>query len=318
MALRTLCIVTPVHWDTDAFLILHDRVIETLGTPWEGRLNFVVVDDSAGTDLSIARLESLPDVEVITPPFNLGHQRAIIFGLRRVVGTLEDDDVVVTMDADGEDLPEDLPRLLEPLGGEALSRHVIALALRTVRRETPAFKLAYKAFKLVFRTLTGEVIRTGNFAAYSAWLGKQMIGHPYFDMSYSATLISLQVPHAMVPCERGDRYAGRSSMNLGRLVMHGLGMLMPFTDRIALRALATFSFTIFAAVFATLVVVSIRLFTDLAIPGWATYTVLLLITLSFVALGNFVVLFALFSQTRAMSFADLHRAGERDSLRSVR
>jgi hypothetical protein len=304
---QAIRIISPIHWDTDAFLMLRERLLATAESlPFEARLRFVVVDDSAGTDPAIERLESLPDVEVIRPPFNLGHQRAIVFALRRVAPSLDDDEIVVTMDSDGEDQPEDLPRLIAPLTCSGASRHIIAFALRTKRRETLAFKLFYAGFRLFFRTLTGEVVRTGNYAAYRGWLTKQIIGHPYFDMSYSATLISLQVPREMVPCERGERYAGQSSMNLGRLVMHGLGMLMPFTDRIAVRALVSFTLTIVLAAVAALAVLGVRLFTDAAVPGWATYTLLFLLILSFVALGNFVVLFAVFSQTRAMSFANLH------------
>ncbi len=308
MTNRSLRVVSPVYWDIESFVVLRERLLAVCSACLDGaRVRFVVIDDSAGTDPSVARLRDLEDVEIIDPPFNLGHQRAIVFALRRIAATLDDDEIVVTMDADGEDQPEDLERLLAPLIGEPMtSRHVMALALRTKRRETPAFKLSYGVFRAVFRALTGETVRTGNYAAYSGWLAKQIVGHPYFDMTYSSTLISLQTPRVMVPCERGARYAGHSSMNLGRLITHGLSMLMPFTERIAVRALLSFSAIIATSALAALAVLAIRLFTESAVPGWATYTLLFLLTLSLIALGNFVVLFAVFSQTRAMSFANLH------------
>ena len=49
---------------------------------WADELRFVVVDDSAGTDHEVAQLAAHPDVTVLTPPFGLGHQRAIVYGLR--------------------------------------------------------------------------------------------------------------------------------------------------------------------------------------------------------------------------------------------
>jgi hypothetical protein len=55
----------------------------------------------------------------------------------------------------------------------------------------------------------------------------------------------------------------------------------------------------------SLVVVGIRVFTTAAIPGWATATLLGILTISFVALGNFLVLFAVFSHSRGMSLAGL-------------
>lgn len=305
---RSLRVVSPIYWDVESFLVLRQHLLAVCASSLNGaRVRFVVIDDSAGTDPSVARLRDLEDVEIVDPPFNLGHQRALVFALRQIAATMADDEIVVTMDADGEDQPEDLDRLLAPLLVEPeSSRQLMALALRTKRRESPIFKLSYGVFRVLFRTLTGETVCTGNYAAYSGWLAKQIIGHPYFDMTYSSTLISLQTPRVMVPCERGARYAGRSSMNLGRLITHGLSMLMPFTERIAVRALLSFSAIIVTSALAAVAVLAIRLFTESAVPGWATYTLLFLLTLSLIALGNFVVLFAVFSQTRAMSFANLH------------
>ena len=111
------------------------------------------------------------------------------------------------------------------------------MARRTKRKESARFKVMYFTFRIMFRTLTGMTVRSGNYAAYRGWLARRMLRHPYFDLCYSASLISLDLPVTSVPCPRGERYAGRSRMNPFRLFMHGLRMLMPFTDRIAVRAL---------------------------------------------------------------------------------
>jgi hypothetical protein len=155
--------------------------------------------------------------------------------------------------------------------------------------------------------LTGVVVRTGNFAAYRARVAKRTLLHPYFDLSYSSTFLSLEVPITYVPCARGTRYAGRSQMSTFKLVMHGLRMLMPFLDRIALRALLVLMALFAASVAASLAVVAVRLFSDAAIPGWATYTLLSLVVLTAAALGNAVVLFAVFSQSRGVSLSNLER-----------
>jgi uncharacterized membrane protein len=82
-------------------------------------------------------------------------------------------------------------------------------------------------------------------------------------------------------------------------------MLMPFTDRIAVRALAAFTATFCVGIVMSLTVVTIRLFTTAAVPGWATATLLGILILSFIALGNFVVLFVVFSHSRGISLAGL-------------
>jgi glycosyltransferase involved in cell wall biosynthesis len=311
MSVPCLWVVCPSYDDVAAFTVLRERLREVVaasGLSFAG-IEFVLVDDTGGADPNARLLDELDDVTVLDPPFNLGHQRALVFGVRTVSGRLEEDDVVVTLDSDGEDQPEDLPRLLAPLLASGDLRKVV-LARRTKRRESIPFRVLYVAFRAVFRLLTGTVVRTGNFAAYRGWTAKHVLRHPYFDLSYSSTFLSLPLELEFVPCERGERYAGRSRMGYGRLIMHGLGMLMPFTDRVAVRALVTFAVTTAAGVGLALAVVCVKLFTDRAIPGWATSTLLLLLVVSLVALGNFVVLFVVFSQSRGMSLADVEEAAD--------
>jgi polyisoprenyl-phosphate glycosyltransferase len=305
---RRMWVITPVFMDVKSFLILRERLYTVVAEHLSlraARVRFVVVDDSGGLDPEIPALRALTDVSVVEPPFNLGHQRAIVYGIRTTAPQMSDRDLIVTLDADGEDRPEDLPRLLEPLLRGGGDTRQVALARRTRRRETPAFKALYLSFKLLFRILTGLSVRTGNYAAYHAWLARHVLLHPYFDLCYSSTLVSLNLPITFVSCERGTRYAGVSRMNLQKLLIHGLRMLMPFTDRIAIRALIGFSVIFGAGIALSLTVVGIRLFSHAAIPGWATSTLLLILTLSFSAVGNFVLLFAVFSQSRGISLANL-------------
>jgi hypothetical protein len=304
----TLWLVAPVFRDVESYLLLRERLQEATGNLSELAgydTRFVVVDDTAGFDPEIRRLEHLDDVTVLEAPFNLGHQRAIVFGLRSIEGAIDPSDLVVTLDADGEDRPEDLPRLLAPLLEAPDDLRRVTAARRTKRRTTLWFKVAYFFFQILFRLLTGTTVRTGNFAAYRGWLVRRMLRHPHFDLSYSSALLSLGVPITMVPCERGQRYAGRSKMGFARLFMHGLRMMMPFTDRMAIRALLVFSLALALGVLGGIGIVVVRLFTDLAVPGWATYTLLGVVILSLVALGNFITLFAVFSQSHGISLADL-------------
>jgi polyisoprenyl-phosphate glycosyltransferase len=303
----SIWIVTPVYRDVSSFEILRRNLLEVLGE--EAReARFVVIDDTAGQDDEIEQLRH-EDVTVLRPPFNLGHQRAIVYALRKVLPRVDDDDLIVTLDADGEDRPSDLPRLLAPLRGEPHPSQKAVLALRTKRRESLGFKVFYRLFRLLFRALTGTTVRSGNFVAMPGSLAKRVLLHPTFDLSYSSAILAIDIPVEYVPCERGERYEGRSKMTYGRLAMHGLRMLMPFTDRIAIRALGAFVFFgIFGAALAA-VVLCLKLFTSSSIPGWTSYIALGSLIVSLVALGNFVSLFVLFSQTRAVSLANIEDLG---------
>jgi glycosyltransferase involved in cell wall biosynthesis len=303
----TTWIFTPVYRDARSFRILHERLLEVLAARPEasGAVRFVVIDDTAGQDPEAAALTELEDVTVLRPPFNLGHQRALVYALRKALPEIADEDAVVTLDADGEDRPEDLPRLLEATGADGARERPVALALRTKRRESIGFKAFYRLFRLLFRSLTGTTVRSGNFAVLPGSIARRALLHPTFDLSYSSAILALDLPIAYVPCERGKRYEGRSKMTYGKLAMHGLRMLMPFTDRIAIRALATFVFFgVLGAVLAT-IVLGLKVFTSSTVPGWTSYIALGALIVSLVALGNFVSLFVLFSQTRAVSLANI-------------
>jgi hypothetical protein len=302
-----LWIFTPVYRDVDSFLVLRERLLEVIagsdlaGSPTE----FVVLDDTGGMDPAVAQLDGLGDTTVLEPPFNLGHQRAIVYALRKTLPRIADADAIVTLDADGEDQPADLPRLLAPLRGpDGALEPKIALALRTKRQEPLLFKLGYRTFRVLFRALTGATVRTGNFAAMPGALARRVLTHPVFDLSYSSAILALDLPTELVPCERGTRYKGKSKMTYGKLALHGLRMMMPFTDRIAIRALALFVASLVFGLVLAAVVVVIKIFGS-GVPGWATFTVLGALIVSLVALGNFVTLFVIFSQNRAVSLANI-------------
>jgi len=308
MSSQTLWITSPSYADIESFTILRQRILDVVTRAPELRnfaVRFVVIDDTAGNDSEVAGLAGMDDVAVVTPPFNLGHQRAIVYGLRVTAPAVQDSDLIVTMDADGEDQPEDLPRLLAPLVATAEPKYILSIARRTERQESIKFKLMYFFFRIMFRILTGVTVRSGNYAAYRGWLARRMLLHPSFDICYSSTLVSLDLATVAVPCAKGKRYAGRSRMNVFRLAMHGIRMLVPFTDRIAVRALTAFTAMFGIGILLSLVVVAIRMFTTSSIPGWATATLLGMLTLSFIALGNGLVLFAVFSHSRGMSLSGL-------------
>jgi hypothetical protein len=103
-------------------------------------------------------------------------------------------------------------------------------------------------------------------------------------------------------------------MTYGKLAMHGLRMLMPFTDRIAIRALGAFVFFGLVGAALAAIVVVVKIFTSSAIPGWTSYIAVGALIVSLVALGNFVSLFVLFSQTRAVSLASIEELTDDDEV----
>lgn len=285
-----LWVVSPMLHDTTSYVRVRDEVRAScadLDTP----IRFVVVDDSAGSDREVDQLRGLHDVQVLTPPFNLGHQRAIVFGLRRIAGDVADDDIVVTMDSDGEDQPSDVPRLVAAL----TDRTALVVAERTERSESVSFRLMYLCFRFLFRLLTGTAVRSGNFAAQRGHSLVTTIGHPSFDLCYSSTLLTLRRPMSQVPCARGNRFAGHSRMNRHSLIAHGIRMMLPFSERIAVRMLVASGLSFVALVTMIVLVLTGALG---ASPGAGVLSIVIAIAaVMVVTLVGFVVLFTGYAQS---------------------
>jgi polyisoprenyl-phosphate glycosyltransferase len=297
-------LVSPVYFDVESYTRLRDNARAALTGERDIDLRLVAIDDTAGADPAIRGLEALPDQLVITPPFPLGHQRALVFGLRRLSTMVGERDLVVTLDADGEDKPEDLPRLLAPLRQAAASLRTVVVAARTRRRESPLFKVFYLLFKTFFQLLTGTIIRSGNYAAYRGWLTHNVLFHPHFDLSYSSSLLSLGLHVHRVPCERGVRYAGASKMTFVKLIQHGLRMLMPFADRIATRGLVIFSAMLGLGLAGAATLLALQI-SGISSPGWIIYTLCTGTLLCALAAACMVIVFALFVQSQSLSLARL-------------
>jgi polyisoprenyl-phosphate glycosyltransferase len=95
-------------------------------------------------------LATLQKVEIVTLATNVGHQRAIAVGLA-IATQDEETDAIVIMDADGEDRPQDIPRLIEAARGRD---EFVVVAQRHERTESRAFKILYGLYNLLFTTLT--------------------------------------------------------------------------------------------------------------------------------------------------------------------
>jgi len=238
----------------------------------------------------IEKTEALQGVRILELRRNLGHQRAIAIGLTYVNQNFPGIDVAV-MDADGEDRPEDLIRLFDAHTSQG--KEQIVFAGRSVRSEGLSFRIFYRIYRMVFRLLTGQSISMGNFSVLSAAILDRMVAVSELWNHYVAAVFKARIPHTTIPTVRGKRYEGRSGMNTESLIIHGLSSAAVFTEKIGTRALAVISLFLLLIVIVIGIVIGIRLTTDLAVPGWASYMVAILSVMglnALVLMGMFVFL----------------------------
>lgn len=199
-----LSLVLPVYNEEESLRPLHDEVREALaplGRPWE-----VIYVDDGSTDGSPAVLDEIarrePEVRVLRIRRNSGQTAAFDAGFRAARGA-----VIVTLDSDGQNPPENIPRLLEAMAEGADA----AVGYRVGRADSAWRKVQSRIANGIRNRLSGETIRdTG--CSLKAFRAEQLQAIPLFDgmHRFLPTLARLEgarriveVPVTHRPRERG-------------------------------------------------------------------------------------------------------------------
>lgn len=284
-----LVIVAPVYEDWEA----SSQFFMELANNFGASAFVVAVDDGSvrePLDPESLRRAGLSGV-VIRLRRNIGHQRAIAVGLGFVADELSHADRVVVMDSDGEDRPATIHALLDTLQSPQFD---IAVAGRKSRVETLRFRAFYVIYKIIFGALTGRRISFGNFMALKPEAVKRLAAMHETWTHVAGSVLASKLRLAVVPIDRGARYAGQSKMNFVGLALHGFKALMVFAEDVLVRVgLACIIISVFAVLGALLAIV-LKLI-GFATPGWFS-----------VALG---VLFLVFLQTAALTLMTLMLSG---------
>ena len=200
---------------------LHRRIAAALaGREWEA----IFVDDGS-TDGTFERLRALhdadPHVRVVRFKRNYGQHPAMHAGLARARG-----DLIVTMDGDLQNEPEDIPRLLE-----ALARADVASGRRVLRRDSAGRTMPSRLINGLLRRFTGVAIsdfgcafngyRRGAIEPMLGAIGRQKFTKALV-LTSGVSVEEVDVAHA--PARSGSRY---SPFRLVRLALHVVAGFWP-------------------------------------------------------------------------------------------
>jgi hypothetical protein len=298
-----IIVVTPVFNDWESLTRLL-RELGKISATGEVAIQRVVVVN----DCSIAPappLSGTPPITLVDLATNLGHQRAIAVGLAYVNDQLANFDAVVVMDSDGEDDPAYLKGFAEALRSAA--DPAIVFAERRKRAEGLGFRIGYRLYRLAFQTLTGQHIAFGNFCAIPSALLDRVVRIPGLWNHFSSSILHSRIPYQTIATDRRSRYAGQSQMRLSGLVIHGMSAIATYLDVVVVRMLLLTGVAACGILLLLMAIVAIRLFTDLAIPGWASTVSLAL--LNFAGLFFVVALLLLMLHLNQRSAAQLPITG---------
>lgn len=254
--------VIPVFNEEGNLVELHRRltaVFEGLGRAYE----IVFVDDGS-RDRSFEILGDLHrsdrHVRVISFSRNFGHHIAITAGIDAARG-----EVVVLMDADLQDRPEEIPRMFAVLE----KGYDVVFGIRTARKHTPLKRLTSGLFVALMRSMVrGFDINSGIYRMARRnvidTVKRCREAHRFIVglMSWSG------FRQTGIPVVHGERFAGETKYTLSRQFRLAANTMVAFT-RVPLQVATWLGLAVSSIAFVYAVVILLRkLFWGLGIQGW--------------------------------------------------
>jgi dolichol-phosphate mannosyltransferase len=278
--LRLLSVVAPVYDEEATIDEFYVRVCQAL----EG-LNFelVLVDDgsSDGSPEALNRLAAAdPRVRVVYLSRNFGHQTALTAGLDHARG-----DAVVMLDADLQDPPELIPRMLDHWRRGC----DVVYAVREQREGESRFKLATaRWFYTLFDKLAQVELQhnSGDFRLLDRRPLDALLSMRERNRFLRGMTVWVGYTQAAVPYKRDPRYAGETKYTISKMLRFSLDAIFSFSHRpLQLATLLGFMISTLAFV-AIPVVIALRL-AGSYLPGFGAVTiaVLLLGGIQLIAIG---------------------------------
>ena len=256
------------------------KALESLNMSWE----LIFVDDGSKdrTWIEVASLHGADDrVQGIRLSRNFGHQYALFAGLSRATG-----DAVISMDADFQHPPQDIPRLVEEW---KKGKQVV----NTIRRDPSDFsifkKLTAAVYYKVFSFLSGVKIERGmaDFRLLDRQALDSILQFPEEGLFLRGLVQWIGYESSTVEYQSNNRFSGASKYTFREMVSFAWKGITSFS-LIPLRLAIFIGIATSVGAFGFLIhVVYAKFFLPNVVPGWATTVgiVSLLFGILFILLG---------------------------------
>lgn len=221
-----ISVVSPVYGCVGCLEDLVDRIGAAMASL--GRSHEVILVDDASPDGAWQRIVELASANANVRGFrlsrNFGQHAAISAGLQQVRGS-----VVVVMDCDLQDLPEEIPGLVRALE----SGFPVALAGRVERRDGLAKRVGSSLFYAILKRLTESDYdpAVANFGAYSRQVIDVVRAMPESDRFFPLLVRWTGFKSVTVPVTHGQREHGLSGYTFGRLLRLALNVALSYSDK---------------------------------------------------------------------------------------
>jgi len=218
-----ISVVIPVYNNASTVEELARRIDAALQpSPYEA----IFVDDGSSDD-SLERLKRIaaanPSAKVISLARNFGQHPAISAGFEHAKG-----DVVVLMDADLQDRPEDIPRVVAELRDDV----DIVYTCKVRAAEDLAVRISSALYHYVFARITRSprFAEIGTFRAFSRKFLSALLLYRERNVLYGPLMVYMGFKSAIVEVVRERRPMGGSGYTFGKRLALAINSLVSYTD----------------------------------------------------------------------------------------
>ncbi len=216
--------VIPVYNEEQGLERLFERIVPVLDG-LEREYEIVLVDDgSSDNSLKILKSHANEHIRVVELMRNYGQHAAVFAGFEASTG-----EIIVTMDADLQNPPEEIPRLIKTM--EEGNYEVVG-TVRKGRKDSLFRKIPSKVVNAMTRKITGVHLNDWGcmLRAYRRGVVENMVRsqeHSTFIPALAATfakdITEIEVAHE-------ERFAGESKYSLAKLISLHFDLITSFSD----------------------------------------------------------------------------------------
>ena len=280
---QSISVVVPIYNDQEVIAELHRRLRPVLEAITD-RYELILVDDGS-RDRSLEEMlkvrQANEHVRAVRLSRNFGQQSAIAAGL-----SLTSNDLIVLMDSDLQDRPEDIPALIDALLADGQATMAIA---QWEERKDSRMKLAVsRLFQRVSNSITEihTVPRLGIFRVMKKSVVEELRNFPEKTATTVSLLYYIGSRYVAVPLKRDARFAGKSGYNLSKMLALTFARIFSFS-MVPIRMVTYMgAFLCIGSMVAALALVIYKLVGNV-VTGWTSMMVLMLFLfgLNFAFLG---------------------------------
>jgi glycosyltransferase involved in cell wall biosynthesis len=283
-------IVVPCYNEAETIPEFYRRLLAVADTLRSAQWEFVFVNDGSNDEtprLLNALAETDPRVKVLHLARNRGHQVALTAGLDYALG-----DIIITIDADLQDPPEIISRLIDKIN----EGYDVVHAQRTQREGETMFKLV--TARLFYRLMrwfsnTPIIENCGDFRAFRRKVLEVVCAFRAYNRFLRGIFVQVGFRQTIIPYSRDARYAGKTKYSLLKMINLSIDAVLSFSA-VPIRVISIASILLWCLSLLFLAKSLVEHFIlNITVPGWTSIILLMtffvgLILFSIAIVGAYV------------------------------